>query len=109
MPANQEPVFRRAVFLRAMKQSVEGIKGAWRSVQTSLLQCFSPASGVFVVDSVPLHCQPPRAGSIRQKVGQGTGSKVDHATRQKNDKIEICSKTSENLIIEKASVELAPS
>jgi hypothetical protein len=39
----------------------------------SLLQCFSLAPGVCVIDSVPTHPQPPRAGRVRWWVVQGTG------------------------------------
>jgi hypothetical protein len=57
MSANQELLFRRDAFLGPMGAWVEGIKGACSSVQMSLLQHFSPAPRVCVLDSVPLH--PP--------------------------------------------------
>jgi hypothetical protein len=53
---------------------VECIKGAWSSVQMSLLS-FSPAPRVCVLDSVPPHLQPPTAGGVRCQVVQGKVSR----------------------------------
>ena len=41
----------------------------------SLLQHFSPAPRVCVLDSTPPHLQPPRAGRVRQRAVQGIGNK----------------------------------
>jgi hypothetical protein len=64
MPVNQELLFRRDAFLGPMGLWVEGIKGACSNAQMSLLQCFSPAPRVCVVDSAPTHPQLPTSGRV---------------------------------------------
>ena len=74
MPVTQELLFKRGAFLGPMGAWVEGIKAACSGAQMSLLWRFSPAPGVYVVDSVPNYPQPPRAGRVRQRAVQGTGN-----------------------------------
>ena len=54
---------------------VEGIKGSCSNLKRSLLQHFSPAPGVCVIDSAPTHPQTPRAGRVRRRLSraQATG------------------------------------
>jgi hypothetical protein len=54
---------------------VEGIKGGCHRVQMSLLWCFLPDAGVFVIDSALPHLQPPRAG----RVGSSKSSRAQTA------------------------------
>ena len=67
MPAKLDLLFRRDTFLGPMGTWVKGIKGAWNSAQMSLLQHFSPAPEVCVIDSALTCPQRPRAGRIRQR------------------------------------------
>jgi hypothetical protein len=57
---------------------VKGIKGACSSAQISLLQHFSPAPGVCVVDSVPTHPQPSREGRVGQRAVQQHNPALDY-------------------------------
>jgi hypothetical protein len=68
-PANQELLFRRDAFLGPMGVQVESIKGACS-------RHFSPAHGVCVIDSAPLHLQLLRAGRVRRRAVQGTGNNL---------------------------------
>lgn len=74
MPANQELLFRIDTFLETMGARVEGINRAYSIAQRSLLQNFSPAPRVCVIDSVPAHPRPTREGRVGQRAIQGTGN-----------------------------------
>jgi hypothetical protein len=63
------------MLLGTNETQVEGIKGAHRGVQMSLLQHFSPALKVYVMDSMPPPLQPPRAGRVSRQVVQSSSNR----------------------------------
>ena len=108
MPANQEPVFRRAAFLRAVEQ--------WWRVLKELGAVFRQAcysvSQLFLASLLLTHChlifnlQGQLESGRKQSRAQAAKCTMPPDRRMM---IEAGSKTSENLIIEKESMERAPS
>ena len=76
MPANQKLLVRKDAFLVPMGPGRRILKEPATVFRCAcLLQCFSPAPRVCVIDSAPTHPQTPRAGRVRQRAVQGIGNK----------------------------------
>lgn len=81
MPANRELLFRRDAFFILTghtRRLLEELAAVFRKLAAS----FSCALGVCVFDSATPHLQPPRAGSVRHQLVQGTGNTREEVTFQ---------------------------